>query len=138
MTQRARGMSVALRGTLSEASLEGGLPYLFSLQAVMGGLQLLDALSVVYYPMIRGRIDVVRFELGVSLVPTLVLAFVLWVGWFASRKEFKVLVFPAVALVFNLFIGLGDVVSAANLVAGWLVSGCMVAWAGSLRVSSLS
>jgi len=38
------GMSVALRGTLSEASLEGALPYLFSLQAVMGGLQLLDAL----------------------------------------------------------------------------------------------
>jgi len=38
------GMSVALRGTLSEASLEGALPYLFSLQAVMGGLQFLDAL----------------------------------------------------------------------------------------------
>ncbi|HUS77888.1 MAG TPA: hypothetical protein VM050_04425, partial [Patescibacteria group bacterium] len=102
---------------MSEASLEGALPYLFSLQVVMGGLQLLDVLSVVYYPMIRGRTDVVRFELGVSLVPTLVLAFVLWVGWFASKRDYRVLVYPAAALVLYPFFGVGGVMAAANLVA---------------------
>ena len=131
-------MSVALRRTLSEASLEGALLYLFSLQVVLGGLQLLDALSVVYYPMIRGRTEVVHFELEVSLVPTLVLAFVLWVGWFASRKEFKVLIYPAVALVLYPFVSLRGVVAAATWLRWSLVSGCMVVSAGSLLVSSSS
>jgi hypothetical protein len=53
------------------------LPLAFALLFFLGSLQLLDALGVVYYPMIHMATRAVRFELGFSLVLPLVLLLVL-------------------------------------------------------------
>ena len=53
------------------------LPLVLALQCFLGSLQLLDALGVVYYPIIHKATRAVRFELGCGLVLPLVMLLVL-------------------------------------------------------------
>lgn len=107
-----------------EADLEGYLPYLFSLQFVLGFLQLLDTLRVVYYPLIHRATMVVRFDLGVSLLWPLLLLLGFWTAWVIMERDFKLLLFPATALVALPFLGVETSISIASIqavVAGlWL------------------
>ena len=82
-----------------------------------GSLQLLDALHVVYYPLIHGATRIMRFELGVSLVLPLVILYGLWTVWVVQERNLKIVIFPAVALVALPFLGLDAFISIASLLA---------------------
>lgn len=104
------------------------LPLVLALQGVLGGLQLLDAAGVVYFPTIH-RATVTRvFSLGFDLVLPLVVLLVLWVllGWLGGLGLW---VFAPVVggVVFPLW-GLGGALGLGALVA------CVVGvWRGRCR-----
>lgn len=100
-----------------ELDIEGYLPYLFSFLFVLGFLQLLDALRVVYYPLLHRATRIVRFDLGVSLVWPLLLLLGLWVAWVVMERDLKLLLFPAAALVAFPFLGLEASISIASIQA---------------------
>ena len=100
-----------------ELDIERYLPFLFSLLFVLGFLQLLDALRVVYYPLLHGATRIVRFELGVSLLWPLLLLLGLWVAWVMVERDFKLLLFPVSALVAFPFLGLEASISIASIQA---------------------
>lgn len=100
-----------------ELDIERYLPYLFSLLFMLGFLQLLDALRVVYYPLLHRATRIVRFELGVSLVWPLLLMLGLWVAWVVVERDFKLLLFPVSALVALPFLGLEASISIASIQA---------------------
>ena len=71
-----------------EVLREKGFPFVLALQAFLGSLQLLDALSVGYFPMIHRVTSRVRLDVGVGLVLPLVVVLLLWVegiGRYAER-----------------------------------------------------
>jgi hypothetical protein len=92
-------------------------PLLFALLTVLGTLQLLDVLDVVYYPMIHGATSTVRFDLGLSFVPPLIFFLLIWISWMVWKRRFFVLPFPVVAIVLYPFTSLEAVVSAGSLLA---------------------
>ena len=93
------------------------LQLVLALQCLLGSLQLLDALDVVYYPMVHRATRTVRFELGVSLVLPLLLLLVLWLGWVVWMRRFETLLFPALAVFVYPFLGSEASVSMASLLA---------------------
>jgi len=101
----------------SKLDIERYLPYLFSLLFVLGFLQLLDALRVVYYPLLHRATRIVRFELGVSLVWPLLLLLGLWTAWVMMERDLKLLLFPVAALVALPFLGLEASISIASIQA---------------------
>jgi len=92
-------------------------PLLLALLTVLGALQLLDALDVVYYPMIHGATSTMRFDLGLSLVPSLLFLFLIWLGWVIWKRHFRALPFPVMAVVLYPFASLEAVVSTGSLLA---------------------
>lgn len=96
---------------------ERGFPFVLALQAFLGSLQLLDAFSVGYYPMIHRVTSLVRFDLGVSLVVPLVVLLLFWVVWVVRGRLVGVLVFPVVGLLLYPVWGLEVCVGVASLLA---------------------
>ncbi|MFX0184219.1 MAG: hypothetical protein ACFE95_14140 [Candidatus Hodarchaeota archaeon] len=92
-------------------------PLLLSLLTVLGALQLLDALDVVYYPMIHGATSESRFDLGLSLVQPLLFLLLIWLGWAIWRRRFRALPFPVVAMGLYPFTSLETVASTVSLFA---------------------
>jgi len=92
-------------------------PLLFALLTVLGALQLLDALDVVYYPMIHGASTEMRFDLGLSLVPPMLFLLLIWSFWVLWKRRFLVLPFPVVALSLYSFTSLEAVVSMGSILA---------------------
>ena len=93
------------------------LPLVLALQCFLGSLQLLDALGVVYFPMVHRATRAVRFELGVGLVLPLVVFLGFWLGWVVWMRRFEALLFPAVAVLVYPFLALEASVSLASLLA---------------------
>jgi len=104
------------------------VPLLFALLTVLGALQLLDVLDVVYYPMIHGASTEMRFDLGLSLVPPLLFLLLIWSSWVIWKKLFLALLFPVVAISLYPFTSLEAVVSIGSLlaVAGGLWANCKI------------
>jgi len=96
---------------------EKGFPFVLALQAFLGSLQLLDALSVGYYPMIHRATNLVRFDLGVSLVLPLGLLLLFWVGWMVWGRRDWILVLPGLGVLAFPFFGLEACVAVVSLVA---------------------
>ncbi|MFX0132593.1 MAG: hypothetical protein ACFFDN_02985 [Candidatus Hodarchaeota archaeon] len=92
-------------------------PFLLALLTVLGALQLLDALDVVYYPMIHGATSTMRFDLGLSLVPLLLFLLFIWISWVIWKKRFRALPFPILAMGLYPFTSLEVVVSIGSLLA---------------------
>ncbi len=90
---------------------------LLALQLILGGLQLFDALGLVYYPIDRGALATMSFDLGPSLTTPLIILFFLWVGWVAWSRHFRALVVPIAALGLYPFLNFDAVVSAVSLLA---------------------
>jgi len=92
-------------------------PLLSAILTVLGALQLLDALEVVYYPIIHGATGTVHFDLGLSLVPSLIFFLLIWISWVIWKKHFFILAFPVVAISLFPFTSLEAVVSMGSLLA---------------------
>jgi hypothetical protein len=88
---------------------------IMALQGLMGGIQLLDALGIVFYPTIHRVTSMERFELGFSLVVPLALLLVAWVGWMLWRGMGVLASYPLVGFVVYPFAGLEAAVFAASL-----------------------
>ncbi|MFX0135779.1 MAG: hypothetical protein ACFFDN_19205 [Candidatus Hodarchaeota archaeon] len=106
-------------------AVDWSAPLLIALLTVLGALQLLDALDVVYYPMIHGATSTMRFDLGLSLVPPLLFLLLIWLGWVIWKRRFRALPFPILAIVLYLFMSLEVVVSIGSLLA---VAGGLLAY----------
>ena len=102
---------------LHTLAVDWSAPLLFAILTVLGGLQLLDALEVVYYPMIHGATGTVRFDLGLSLVPQMLFLLLIWSSWVIWKKRFFALAFPVVAISLFPFTSLEAVVSTGSLLA---------------------
>lgn len=96
---------------------EKGFPLVLALMAFFGSLQLLDAFSVGYYPMIHRATNLMRFDLGVSLVAPLVVLLLFWVGWMVRKRLVRFLGFPVVGLLLYPAWGLEVCVGVASLLA---------------------
>lgn len=103
--------------SLFGALRERGFPLLLALQAVLGSLQLLDALRVGYYPMIRRETNLVRFGLGVILVVPLGLLLLCWGVWMVRGVWARLVVAPALGLFLYPVLGLEGCVALASLLA---------------------
>lgn len=110
-----------VRLTILKRILSGSfLPLILALQCFLGFLQLLDALGVVYYPLVHKATREVRFELGLSLMVPLLVLLVLWLG-LGGLEAFEALLFPAVGFFVYPFLGFEASVSVVSLLA--VVSG---------------
>jgi hypothetical protein len=106
-------------------SIDGAFPYVLSLQFVLGCLQLLDVLGVVYYPIIHMEMPIVLFELGVNLLWPMVALLVVWGYWVVYGRSFVVpLLLPACGLLAYPFMGLEGLMAVASL--GAVVAGLWV------------
>jgi len=92
-------------------------PLLLALLTVLGALQLLDALDVVYYPMIHGATSTMRFDLGLSLVPPLLFLLLIWLGWVIWKRRFRALPFPVMAIGLYPFMSVEVILSIGSLLA---------------------
>ena len=90
---------------------------LLALLTVLGALQLLDALDVVYYPMIRGATSTMKFDLGLSFVSPLLFLLLIWLGWVIWRRRFLALPFLVMAIGLYPLMSLEIVVSTGSLLA---------------------
>jgi len=115
---RAWTMSIRIKKPdLRALAVDWSAPLLFALLTVLGALQLFDAFEVVYYPMIHGATSTVRFDLGLSFVPTLLFLLLIWISWVLWKRRFMTLAFPVVALSLYPFTGLEAVISTGSLLA---------------------
>jgi len=92
-------------------------PLLLALLTVLGALQLLDALDVVYYPMIHGATSTMKFDLGLSLVSPLLFLLLIWLGWVIWKRLFRALPFPIMTIGLYPFMSLEAVVSIGSFLA---------------------
>jgi len=92
-------------------------PLLLALMTVLGALQLLDALDVVYYPMIHGATTTMRFDLGLSLVLPLLFLLLIWLGWVIWKRRFSALTFPVIAICLYPFMSVETIFSIGSLLA---------------------
>jgi len=92
-------------------------PLLLALLTVLGALQLLDALDVVYYPMIHGATSTMKFDLGLSLVPLLLFFLLIWLGWVIWKRRLRAFPFLIIAIGFYPFTSLEAVLSIGSLLA---------------------
>jgi len=102
---------------LRALAVDWSAPLLFALLTVLGALQLLDVLDVVYYPMIHGATSTMQFDLGLSFVPPLLFLLLIWSCWVIWKRRFLVLPFPVVAISLYPFTSLEAVVSIGSLLA---------------------
>ena len=96
---------------------EQGFPFVLSLQAFLGFLQLLDVFRVGYYPMIHRATNLVQFDLGISLVVPLGILLLFWVLWAVQRQLKGLFLFPVVGLVLVPMWGLEVCVGVVSLLA---------------------
>ena len=86
------------------------------LQGFLGGIQILDAFSVTYYPMIHRVSTTEQFDLGFSLVLPLIFFLVLW-GYWMRRQGSKFVVYPVLGFVLYPWFNLEAGVSGMSLIA---------------------
>ena len=111
-------MSIRMRRPDPRAlAADWSMPLLLALLTVLGALQLLDALDVVYYPMIHGATTTMRFDLGLSLVLPLLFLLLIWSSWVIWKRRFRALPFPVIAVGLFPFMSLEAVVSICSLLA---------------------
>lgn len=95
---RVGSVMMRLRGRLFPAAL--------ALQFFLSVLQLLDAFHVWYFPLKNRLVHHLRFYLGFSLVPVLLLAGFVLLAYFLFRRDFLgVFLFSVVTLFVHLFFG---------------------------------
>ena len=94
-----------------------GFSSILALQVFLGSMQLLDALSVGYYPMVHRMTNLVRFDLGVSLVTPLAVLLMFWVVFVVRGRLFGFLVFPVVGLLLYPMWGLEVCIGVTSILA---------------------
>ena len=106
---------------------EKGFPLVLALQGLLGSLQLLDVLNIVFYPTIH-RVTVTKhFNLGFSLASPLALLLLIWVILMVARGKTSALIVPLLGLFaypFSDFDGVWAIASLASVLCGLLLIRC--------------